>query len=432
MLKNYLKLIIAIVLATNTMAQNVPTNVPTNGLVGWWPFNGNANDESGSGLNGISFECLDTTDRFGNNKSAFYFDGKNDYVQIKHSDKLNHLPFSISFWMKSNEQKGFGKVFNKACCSSWNGWDIQIENSATTNSGTWHFEYYNAPCKGIYQTYCSPVNFLTIESHNDKWHHCVLTIDSTFAKVYWDNVLIHTQKWDGDPIAPSTNLPLDIGRYGVGNIGFYQGLLDDIGIWTKALTIEEIKQLFEGCTKETATSSSLSSAIYSNTPLISLSAIPSGGTFSGKDVINNTFDPSKVKLGKNTIKYNFKNSTGCSDSTDFSVIVSDTIGNTCSTYDTLKIKVQLTTGIKSGQIVSMNVYPNPTSDVVIIETSDIAALNGYSYKMVDLQGKQVYKELVTKSKTEISLKSIGAKGVYILHVEDAQGISIENKKIVLE
>ncbi len=80
----------------------------------------------------------------------------------------------------------------------------------------------------------------------------------------------------------------------------------------------------------------------------------------------------------------------------------------------------------------MNVYPNPTSDVVIIETSDVGALNGYSYKMVDLQGKQMYKEQVTKAKTEISLKSIGAKGVYILHVLDAQGVSIENKKIVLE
>lgn len=67
-----------------------------------------------------------------------------------------------------------------------------------------------------------------------------------------------------------------------------------------------------------------------------------------------------------------------------------------------------------------------------IEGRDVVGLNGYSYKMVDLQGKQVYKELVTKSKTEISLKSIGAKGVYILHVVDAQGVSIENKKIVLE
>ncbi len=67
-----------------------------------------------------------------------------------------------------------------------------------------------------------------------------------------------------------------------------------------------------------------------------------------------------------------------------------------------------------------------------IEGKDVVGLNGYSYKMVDLQGKQVYKELVTKAKTEISLKSIGAKGVYILHVLDAQGVSIENKKIVLE
>ena len=31
-----------------TMAQTVPTYIPTNGLVGWWPFNGNSNDESGS------------------------------------------------------------------------------------------------------------------------------------------------------------------------------------------------------------------------------------------------------------------------------------------------------------------------------------------------------------------------------------------------
>ena len=144
------------------------------------------------------------------------------------------------------------------------------------------------------------------------------------------------------------------------------------------------------------------------------------------------------------MKYTFKNSTGCADSTNFEMILVDTLGNKCtetiydtikvkeSTYDTLKIKVQLTTGIKAGQIATMNVYPNPTSDIIIIEASDVAALNGYSYKMVDLQGKQVYKELVTKSKTEISLKSIGAKGVYILHVLDAQGVSIENKKIVLE
>ena len=98
MVKNYLKLIVAVVFATNVMAQNIPTNVPTNGLVGWWPFNGNANDESGNGNNGMSFECLDTTDRFGNKKSALYFDGKNE---------LNPLDATLNGQSQFNDQLQF-------------------------------------------------------------------------------------------------------------------------------------------------------------------------------------------------------------------------------------------------------------------------------------------------------------------------------------
>ena len=99
MLKNYLKLIIAIVLATNTMAQNVPTNVPTNGLVGWWPFNSNANDESGNGNNGTVNGAILTTDRFGQANSAYSFDGVNDNI----SPLQNNLPIgttarSVSVW----------------------------------------------------------------------------------------------------------------------------------------------------------------------------------------------------------------------------------------------------------------------------------------------------------------------------------------------
>ena len=54
-------------------AQNVPSYVPTNGLVGWWPFNGNANDESGNGNDGTNNGATLTTDRFGNANSAYDF-----------------------------------------------------------------------------------------------------------------------------------------------------------------------------------------------------------------------------------------------------------------------------------------------------------------------------------------------------------------------
>jgi hypothetical protein len=56
-------------------AQNVPSYVPTDGLVGWWPFNGNANDESGNGNNGNAIGVTLTTDRFGLTNSAYFFNG---------------------------------------------------------------------------------------------------------------------------------------------------------------------------------------------------------------------------------------------------------------------------------------------------------------------------------------------------------------------
>ena len=76
---------------------------------------------------------------------------------------------------------------------------------------------------------------------------------------------------------------------------------------------------------------------------------------------------------------------------------------------------------------TFTVYPNPTKDIITINNA-----HGNTIKILDLQGKEVYNALATSAKTEISLKSIGAKGMYILHIVDEKGVSIENKKIVLE
>ena len=90
---------------------------------------------------------------------------------------------------------------------------------------------------------------------------------------------------------------------------------------------------------------------------------------------------------------------------------------------------------KEGKSLSLNeqkqesffVFPNPTKDVITISNA-----LGKTIRILDLQGKEVYNALATSAKTEISLKSIGAKGMYILHIVDEKGVSIENKKIVLE
>ena len=57
---------------TACTSAELPANLQT-GLVGYWPFCGNANDESGNGNNGTVNGATLTTDRFGNADSAYSF-----------------------------------------------------------------------------------------------------------------------------------------------------------------------------------------------------------------------------------------------------------------------------------------------------------------------------------------------------------------------
>ena len=217
------------------------------------------------------------------------------------------------------------------------------------------------------------------------------------------------------------------------------------------------------------TINNFNSVIYKTSSAIQLQGSPDGGTFSGEGVVGSTFNPLNVKLGAKAITYNYTSPQGCSGVASRAFVLADTVGNVCNItkydtitttvtkydtvkvnktiydtvtitnnvtkYDTvsiLKINVQLTTGVKANQLAMVTAFPNPTSDVLVLEVSDIQAFAGYKYKMLDIQGKEVYVSSITIAKTEISLKSLGAKGVYVLHILDANNTSIENKKIVLE
>ena len=57
------------------IALGLNAQIPTDGLVASYPFNGNANDESGNGLNGTVIDAIPSVDRFGNPNSAYSFDG---------------------------------------------------------------------------------------------------------------------------------------------------------------------------------------------------------------------------------------------------------------------------------------------------------------------------------------------------------------------
>ena len=65
-MKKLLYLFLGLLFISQHIVAQVPSYVPTDGLVGYWPFNGNANDESGNGNNGTVNGATLTSDRFGN------------------------------------------------------------------------------------------------------------------------------------------------------------------------------------------------------------------------------------------------------------------------------------------------------------------------------------------------------------------------------
>ena len=96
---------VGLCLSANVMAQ-VPSYVPTNGLVGWWPFNGNANDESGNGNNGTVNGATLTTDRNGVANKAYSFDGIDDFITTNNIT-TNNTNWSVSFWYSSLNNTSF-------------------------------------------------------------------------------------------------------------------------------------------------------------------------------------------------------------------------------------------------------------------------------------------------------------------------------------
>jgi murein DD-endopeptidase MepM/ murein hydrolase activator NlpD len=72
------------------------------GLVAYYPFNGNANDDSGNGNNGTVYGATLTTDRFGYANSAYSFDGIDDYVTVEETIDFKLTTWSITGWVKVN------------------------------------------------------------------------------------------------------------------------------------------------------------------------------------------------------------------------------------------------------------------------------------------------------------------------------------------
>jgi hypothetical protein len=244
MTKIFSFLIVAIVFVSNVMAQNIPSYVPTNGLVGWWPFNGNANDESGNGNHGTVNGATLTTDRDGKPNSAYSFDGKSNNITVKENPGFESNILSVSFWIRVSNLSPNGRIrsdlISKGVSQSMGGyqWVTQLEKLGNIRT--------NLFLNNGEKTFNS---IATLQSYN--WVYITRVWDGNISLVYINSVL------DQSNILANGLLKSGDGNLYFGGCTFwnqfYNGYLDDIAIYNRALTQQEITSLYNSCSNPNAT-----------------------------------------------------------------------------------------------------------------------------------------------------------------------------------
>jgi hypothetical protein len=230
-------------LATATMAQ-VPNYVPTNGLVGWWPFNGNANDESGNGNNGTVNGATLTTDRFENANMAYSFDG-GDWIEVLNSNSLNSASsvISISSWFNINDWY--------IITSNNTGWfTIMSKSNSVTSYGNYRtgFAKNAQGMLSLYSTLNSDIVEDTVVINLNTWNQFTAIINDVTnqGSLYLNGILIFQGSTGYTGWSTTNTLPLMFGMDRPGIVDYANGKLDDIGIWNRALTQQEITDLYNG------------------------------------------------------------------------------------------------------------------------------------------------------------------------------------------
>ena len=177
----------------------IPSYIPKDSLVGWWPFNGNANDESGHKLNGTVTGASLTNDRFNSSNSAYDFNystiksggQQNQEIYIPYSPLLNISKITVSYWVFARQfywsgnpnlsvnitrfQYGYSNPNGQVWGIGYTDKEILGGLNGTNGSGTYMAKN------------SSPIKL-------DSWNNVVMTYDGAYIKLYLNSVLIPSNR----------------------------------------------------------------------------------------------------------------------------------------------------------------------------------------------------------------------------------------------
>lgn len=244
----------------------------SNGLVGHYNFNGNANDISTSGNNGTVVGATLTSDKNGSSNSAYNFDG-NDYINL--NAVYNSQNRSVSVWFIATENTNSHIIYssdNKDLNFGMTA--LYIRKINNQNKLLWNIS-------DILDT-----TNITL----DVWHHAIITVSSTTVKVYLDCSLIGTYTMSNTNYHSTDLSSNDKVGTSRANNQFFVGKIDELRLYNRALTTSEVDTLchqFNTSIKPVKVDYNLNFDIYPN---------PSNGVFNINISTNQIFESHKIEI----------------------------------------------------------------------------------------------------------------------------------------
>lgn len=235
------KLLFALALISTSSIAQVNLN---QGLIAYYPFNGNANDATGNGFNGVVNNGVQlTTDRFGNANSAYLFDGYDDQIIVTDNGGLSPASLSIVCYFNAEiiaQQMIIGKI------NAANGNGATYNLGVYNNSGsTASFSVYHelSECFGPVPSTLQYSLSAPYSPSINAWHCAIGTFSNGVLKFYIDGVLMSTDIYSFENAKNCNNTNLIIGSWWNGNGIPFKGKIDDVRIYNRAINQDEVNAL---------------------------------------------------------------------------------------------------------------------------------------------------------------------------------------------
>ena len=196
------------------------------GLVAYYPFNGNASDESGNGNNGTVNGAILTQDRLGASNSAYSFNGSSSAITFASLPLTQVDNWTLSAWVSPASLNQAGMAVS-----------VGFDNALYGDGYSFGFEVGDSTWRGLFSGVSWTSSGYSVPDMN-RWYHMVMLRQAGTTKFFVDG----TQTANTYTVTPRTPTSFTIGAQN--GHRFFNGQVDDIRIYNRALSPSEVQQLY--------------------------------------------------------------------------------------------------------------------------------------------------------------------------------------------